>query len=183
MPFTAPPKVEPPIAIPPGRRIVPPPLRNPRDTRPEPEAVLFPPANDPRWWENRVFTYFNKYYAGNAYTQSAQLSIDANLNFTLFLYSNQTYGGGPCLQSVLDSLHGKLQLFTQPSLWLYFPLSTGDQKWEDTCNPALDHVDPLSGSWSYFATALDSAGIHFEFHNSNYDRDGWISDFVFHRIK
>ena len=166
----------------PGESIVPPELWNPLDTRPEPAVVTFPPASTPHFWKNRVLTFHKEVYAGNEYTQAAQLSTDANLNFVLYLFSGQTYGGTTCERSVLNSLHGTLQLFTSPQLWIKLP-GTGVQEWRDTCNPAIDQDVPLRGSEAWNVYPLDGYGLRFEFQNANYHQYGWIEDFVFRRIK
>ena len=75
----------------PGESIVPPELWNPLDTRPEPAVVTFPPASTPHFWKNRVLTFHKEVYAGNEYTQAAQLSTDANLNFVLYLFSGHLW--------------------------------------------------------------------------------------------
>jgi hypothetical protein len=40
--------------------IVPPMLRNPKDTRTEAAAVTFPPPRTPDFWKNREFTFYQQ---------------------------------------------------------------------------------------------------------------------------
>jgi hypothetical protein len=174
------PKDEPPT---PGESaIVPPALRNPKDTRPEAAAAAFPPARTLAFWKNREFTFYHQTFTGNEYIESAQLSTNDALGFQLYLFSGQTYGGTSCERSVLNYLHGTLQLFTAPQLWIKLP-GTGVQTWKDTCDPALDHDVPLAGSYAWNVYPLDSYGLRFEFQNSNYTQYGYIANFIFRRIR
>jgi hypothetical protein len=176
------PKDEPPA---PGEStIVPPALRNPKDTRAEAAAIVFPPASTLAWWkDNRVFTFYQQIPSGiNQYIEAAQLSTNEALGFQLFLFSGQTYGGTSCERSVLNYFHGTLELFTAPQLWIKLP-GTGVQTWKDTCDPALDHDVPLAGSYAWNVYPLDPYGLRFEFQNSNYNPYGYIANFIFRRIR
>src|SRR5690349_4217694 len=100
--------------------------------QPARDAFDIPEASDPSYWENTGWNFYQSNYTGETYTQAAQLTISADLSFTLFLYTGFTYGGGNCEQYVLDSLRGVLQVETDPSLWLNLP-GTGDEQLKDTC--------------------------------------------------
>ena len=159
------PEKQPPKVIPAGERIIPPRLRNPRETRLEPKRVFKRTADDLSLWADTKWWFYQPTTVdGFNVIDAAEFVIDANLNVVMFMLSSQSDANSGCTESVRNDLQGTLTVHPpttdNPWPWLEFIVS-GDQSWVDTCDSSRDHTDPLSGEWSWFANQLDANGLKF----------------------
>jgi hypothetical protein len=175
------PSANPSIAVPKPAQKVQPFHRIPRNARaatlPERKPVIIAAANDPSYWANSVWCFYDSTFVGNTYTWAAQLNVYGDLSYLMFLYSASTYNG--CQRSVLETLQGTLGVYSDPS-WLDFQ-STGDERLCDTCDPSLNYDNPIDVDYRWLVNPYDQTGGKWEFQNSAYGQP--FNNFVFTRIK
>jgi hypothetical protein len=139
-------------------------------------AAQAPNTNNVRSWWNTAWHF---YLVGQE-TWAAQFSVDANGDFTLFVYTAVDPSVTYCVYTIKDQLSGVLFLGhdAHGAPYLSFPPRSGTETILDECGVGPPSgTRPLNFNWAWYIKPYNAAGGAWEFINSGYGYP-W-SNFIF----